>query len=169
MMIAKRILLAVAATMAVAAIAISIGVGGHIMPAWAQDILPPAAPAPPALGNPTNLTTTTGGRGEVQVSFSPAAGATVHWVWRVRYDNTDGVWVKGSASGLQTVTGLEPSQGILFHRDCRAAPGRRRRDAVVFNWSNWGAAAAGTATGNISTFPANPVNGDYDFDNDGLI
>ena len=177
MMIAKRILLAVAATMAVAAIAISIGVGGHVLPAWAQDILPPAAPAPPALGNPTNLTATTGGRGEVNISFNPAVGATVHWVWRVKPDNTGGVWVKGAADSQQTVTGLTPGQAYYFIV-IAGRPQATGSGMLWSSWSNWAEAVTGAAsTGATPTptptrsapLPASPVNGDYDHDDDGLI
>ena len=165
-MIAKRILLSIAATLAVAVIAISAGIAGNVLPAWAQDILPPAAPAPPTLGNPANLTAATAGRGEVNVSFSPAAGATVHWVWRVRYDNTDGAYVKGASGGVQTVTGLKPGAGYYFI----VIAGRPRATGGGMQWSkwsNWSAAAAGTTAGRTSSiFPANPVNGDYDHDDD---
>ena len=188
MMIAKRILLAVAATMAVAAIAISIGVGGHVLPAWAQDILPPAAPAPPALGNPTNLTATTGGRGEVSITFKPAMGATVHWVWRVKPDNTGGALVKGEADGQQTVTGLTPGQAYYFIV-IAGRPQATGSGMQWSSWSNWGGAVAGAAAAVAPTpvgaatstptptptptrsapLPANPVNGDYDADDDHLI
>ena len=172
-MTAKRILLAVGAALAVAVIAMSTGIGGSTLIAWAQDILPPAAPAPPALGNPTNLTATTGGRGEVNVSFSPAVGATVHWIWRVKPDNTGGDWVKGEADGYQTVTGLTPGQAYYFI----VIAGRPQATGGVqwSSWSNWGGAVAGTVGTSTSSppstpiFPANPVNGDYDADDDGLI
>ena len=167
-MIAKRILLAVTAILAASVLAL-VGVAMAGNAAQAQDILPPAAPAPPTLGNPVDLTAATAGRGEVNVSFSPAAGATVHWVWRVRYDNTDGAWVKASSGGVQTVTGLKPGAGYYFIV-IAGRPQVTGSGMQWSSWSNWGAAAAGTTAGRTSSiFPANPVNGDYDHDDDGLI
>ena len=74
--------------------------------------MPPLAAALP-LGNPTGLTATpTSQSGEVALSWSPAANATVHWVYLVKPDGTDGrYWhaLAGDAATL-TVTGLDAGE-----------------------------------------------------------
>ena len=88
--------------------------------------------------------------------------------------------VKGEADGQQTVTGLTPGQGYYFIV-IAGRPQATGGGMQWSSWSNWAAAKAGvaastptptpapTSTASTSTFPANPVNGDYDFDNDGRI
>ena len=167
----KYALSAVIALIATAVIMSSAGGGvGDINPVSAQGATPP--PPGLALGNPTNLTAAPGGAGEVNIGFSPALGATVHWVWRVKHDNTGGGWVAGEADGQQTVTGLTPGAGYYFI----VIGGRPQTDGAMkwSQWSNWAAALAGAAGataggGPTQRFPANAVNGDYDSDNDGLI
>ena len=111
------------------------------------------------LGNPTNLAAAPGSQsGEVALSWSPAANATVQWVYLVKPDGTDGrYWphaLAGDAATL-TVTGLDAGETYLF----LVIAGQEQADGITLwsQWSNWGQAIpAGTsplATGE-ATFTA---------------
>ena len=76
-----------------------------VVPATAQ------AQAGP-LGNPTALTATPGpGVGEVTLAWTPAANATRHLVWSLRYDGGDSGWheAAGDAATL-VIDGLDAGQ-----------------------------------------------------------
>ena len=113
----------------------------------------------PSLGNPTNLTAAPGSQtGEVALSWSPAANATVQWVYLVKPDGTDGrYWphaLAGDAATL-TITGLDAGETYYF----LVIAGQEQADGTTrwSQWSNWGQAIpAGTsplATGE-ATFTA---------------
>ena len=74
--------------------------------------MPPLAVVLP-LGNPTGLTADarTSQSGEVALSWSPAANATVHWVYLVKPDGTDGRYWHALAG--------DAADGLTDHR-----PGR---------------------------------------------
>ena len=117
--------------------------------------MPPLAVVLP-LGNPTGLTATpTSQSGEVALSWSPAANATVHWVYLVKPDGTDGrYWhaLAGDAATL-TVTGLDAGETYLF----LVIAGQEQADGITLwsQWSNWGqampAGVAPLATGETFT------------------
>ena len=120
--------------------------------------MPPLAAIAP-LGAPSGLTATPGSQsGEVLLSWSPAPNATVHWVYLVKPDGTDGrYWphaLAGDAATL-TVTGLDAGETYLF----LVIAGQEQADGITLwsQWSNWGQAIpAGTsplATGE-ATFTA---------------
>ena len=100
------------------------------------------------LGNPTNLAAAPGSQsGEVALSWSPAANATVQWVYLVKPDGTDGrYWphaLAGDAATL-TVTGLDAGETYLF----LVIAGQEQADGITLwsQWSNWGQAIpAGTS------------------------
>ena len=103
--------------------------------------MPPAAAALP-LGNPTNLTAAPGSQtGEVALSWSPAANATVQWVYLVKPDGTDGrYWphaLAGDAATL-TITGLDAGETYYF----LVIAGQEQADGTTrwSQWSNWGQA-----------------------------
>ena len=109
--------------------------------------MPPLAAALP-LGNPTGLTATSGSQnGEVMLSWSPAANATVHWVYLVKPDGTDGrYWPHAQAGDTArlTVTGLDAGETYLF----LVIAGQEQADGTTLwsQWSNWGQAIpAGTS------------------------
>ena len=103
--------------------------------------MPPLAAALP-LGNPTNLTAAPGSQtGEVALSWSPAANATVHWVYLVKPDGTDGrYWPHAQAGDTArlTVTGLDAGETYLF----LVIAGQEQADGTTLwsQWSNWGQA-----------------------------
>ena len=108
--------------------------------------MPPLAAALP-LGNPTGLTATpTSQSGEVALSWSPAANATVHWVYLVKLNGTDGrYWhaLAGDADGV-TITGLDAGEIYWF----LVIAGQEQTDGTTLwsQWSNWGQAIpAGTS------------------------
>ena len=102
--------------------------------------MPPLAAALP-LGNPTGLTAAPGSQsGEVALSWSPADNATVHWVYLVKPDGTDGrYWhaLAGDAATL-TVTGLDAGETYLF----LVIAGQEQSAGTTLwsQWSNWGQA-----------------------------
>ena len=113
--------------------------------------MPPLAAALP-LGNPTGLTAAPGSQsGEVALSWSPADNATVHWVYLVKPDGTDGrYWhaLAGDAATL-TVTGLDAGETYLF----LVIAGQEQADGTTrwSQWSNWGQATL------PATAPASPA------------
>ena len=76
----------------------------------------PAPPPPPvALGDPTNLRASAAGPGQVRLTWRPAPGADVHWLWSVKVDGTDGKYTRASGTAsTTTVTGLENGQNYWF-------------------------------------------------------
>ena len=109
------------------------------------------------LGNPTNLAAAPGSQsGEVALRWSPAANATVQWVYLVKPDGTDGrYWphaLAGDAATL-TVTGLDAGETYLF----LVIAGQEQADGITLwsQWSNWGqampAGVAPLATGETFT------------------
>ena len=105
------------------------------------------------LGNPTNLVAAPGSQnGEVTLSWSPAANATVQWVYLVKPDGTDGrYWphaLAGDAATL-TITGLDAGETYLF----LVIAGQEQADGTTrwSQWSNWGQATL------PATAPASPA------------
>ena len=96
----------------------------------------------PSLGNPTSLAAAPGSQtGEVALSWSQAANATVQWVYLVKADGTDGrYWPDAQAGDAATlaITGLEPGQTYYF----LVIAGREDGQGNVqwSEWSNWGQA-----------------------------
>ena len=94
------------------------------------------------LGNPTNLAAAPGSQsGEVALSWSPAANATVQWVYLVKPDGTDGrYWPHALAGDAATlaVTGLDAGETYLF----LVIAGQEQADGTTrwSEWSNWGRA-----------------------------
>ena len=107
----------------------------------AQGQPPPApTPTPPPLGNPTELTAKSGPDiGQVSLNWTPAANATVHWVWSVRGDNTGGRWTLGDTDSA-VIDGLEAAQNYWF----RVIAGREMAGETTqwSRWSHWTTAAA---------------------------
>ena len=103
--------------------------------------MPPLAAILP-LGNPTGLAAAPGSQsGEVALSWSPAANATVQWVYLVKADGADGrYWphaLAGDAATL-TVTGLDAGEAYYF----LVIAGQEQADGTTLwsQWSNWGQA-----------------------------
>ena len=99
----------------------------------------------PSLGNPTSLAAAPGSQsGEVALRWSPAANATVQWVYLVKPDGTDGrYWphaLAGDAATL-TVTGLDAGETYLF----LVIAGQEQADGTPL-WSQWSNWARGTPT-----------------------
>ena len=99
----------------------------------------------PSLGNPTSLAAAPGSQsGEVALRWTPAANATVQWVYLVKPDGTDGrYWphaLAGDAATL-TVTGLDAGEAYLF----LVIAGQEQADGTPL-WSQWSNWARGTPT-----------------------
>ena len=99
----------------------------------------------PSLGNPTSLAAAPGSQsGEVALRWTPAANATVQWVYLVKPDGTDGrYWphaLAGDAATL-TVTGLDAGEAYLFL--VIAGQEQAAGTPLWSQWSNW---ARGTPT-----------------------
>ena len=114
--------------------------------------MPPLAAALP-LGNPTNLAAAPGSQaGEVTLSWSPAANATVQWVYLVKADGTDGrYWphaLAGDADGV-TITGLDA--GEIYWFLVIAGQEQSAGTTLWSQWSNWGQATL------PATAPASPA------------
>ena len=114
--------------------------------------MPPLAEILP-LGNPTNLTAAPGSQsGEVALSWSPAANATVQWVYLVKPDGADGrYWPHAQAGDTArlTVTGLDAGETYYF----LVIAGQEQADGATLwsQWSNWGQATL------PATAPASPA------------
>ena len=96
--------------------------------------------------------------GEVALRWTPAANATVQWVYLVKPDGTDGrYWPHALAGDAATlaVTGLDAGEAYLF----LVIAGQEQADGTTLwsQWSNWGqaipAGVAPLATGE-ATFTA---------------
>ena len=78
------------------------------------------APAPPPLpsvplGDPTGLRASPSGPGQVRLTWRPAPGAEVHWLWSVKVDGTGGKYTRASGTAsTTTVMGLENGQNYWF-------------------------------------------------------
>ena len=103
---------------------------------------PPSVQAQQFLGTPTGLSAAPGSEaGEVVLRWTPAANATVHWVYLQKADGTDGRYWETSLAGdanTATITGLEVGQTYQFW--VRAGQGQATGDPVVSEWSNLGEA-----------------------------
>ena len=103
---------------------------------------PASVQAQQFLGTPTGLSAAPGSQsGEVVLRWTPAANATVHWVYLQKADGTDGRYWETSLAGdanTATITGLEVGQTYQFW--VRAGQGRATGDPVVSEWSNLGEA-----------------------------
>ena len=97
------------------------------------------------LGHPTGLTAAPGSQaGEVALSWSPAANATIQWVYLVKPDGTDGrYWPHAQAGDAArlTVTGLDAGETYLF----LVIAGQEQADGTTL-WSQWSNWARGTPT-----------------------
>ena len=94
---------------------------------------------PCSFGDPTELSAAPGSQtGEVLLSWTPADNATVHWVYLVKPDGTDGrYWPRalaGDAARL-TVTGLDAGEIYWF----LVIAGQEQADGTTLwsQWSNW--------------------------------
>ena len=97
---------------------------------------PTIAPTPtpvPSLGAPSGLTAVAGTRaGTVNLTWTPGANATKHWVVGVRVStNTRVVWAETGAAGSYTATGLVPGAQYAF------AVISGRTVAGTDQWSAW--------------------------------
>ena len=103
---------------------------------------PPSVQAQQFLGTPTGLSAAPGSEaGEVVLRWTPAANATVHWVYLQKADGTDGRYWETSLAGdanTAVITGLEVGQTYQFW--VRAGQGQATGDPVVSEWSNLGEA-----------------------------
>ena len=100
---------------------------------------PPTPPAPALptgeLGNPTGLQAVPGDyRGEVNLSWSPAANATINYIWRVQPNGSRGQWLlaAGLNPGRRIVDDLDPSLSYYFI----VIAGQRQSDGNM-EWSQW--------------------------------
>ena len=95
------------------------------------------------LGNPTGLTASPGAQsGEVVLRWTPAANATVHWVYLMKEDGTDArYWPQAQAgdAATLTVTGLDVGATYWF----LVIAGQEQADGTPLwsGWSNWAEAA----------------------------
>ena len=112
---------------------------------------------PCSFGDPTELSAAPGSQtGEVALSWSQAANATVHWVYLVKPDGTDGRYWPHALAGdtaTLTVTGLDAGETYLF----LVIAGQEQADGITLwsQWSNWSqampAGVAPLATGETFT------------------
>ena len=103
---------------------------------------PPTPPAPVLptgeLGNPTGLQAAPGDyRGQVNLTWSPAANATINWVWRVQSNGLGGLFLPaaGLNPGTRIIDELDPAQSYWFI----VIAGQRQSDGSMrwSQWSNW--------------------------------
>ena len=96
---------------------------------------------PVALGDPTNLQATPAGSGEVRLTWTPGANATVHYVAFMKAGGTWEVWPDGLTGGARgvTITGLTAGQSYWF----TVIAGRGPSGST--EWSQWSSAANATA------------------------
>ena len=88
------------------------------------------------LGNPTNLTASTGDSpGEVHLSWTPAANASLYVVYLVKPNGTQGIFwpVSTGDTSSETINGLEYGQEYLFI----VIAGRQQSPFEWSSWSNW--------------------------------
>ena len=93
----------------------------------------PTPASVPALGAPGGLTAVAGARaGTVNLTWTPGANATIHWIYGVRLGpNNRVVWAGTGASGSYTVTGLPRGADYAFTVIAgRTVAGRDE-------WSSW--------------------------------
>ena len=87
-----------------------------------------------ALGNPTNLTDSPAGAGEIRLTWRPAPNADYHWVWSIRGDGSDGRWTTAGGAESATVAGLEAGRTYFF----MVIAGRIANGVPRWSqWSNW--------------------------------
>ena len=88
--------------------------------------------APLVLGNPAGLSVSSDAAGMATVTWTPAANATIHWVWRVKPDGMDGMWHRAAAdAGTLTIEGLESGASYYFI----VIAGLTQNNMT--SWSNW--------------------------------
>ena len=101
------------------------------------------------LGRPAGLTATTGAEsGEVVLRWTPAAAATVHWIYFQKADGTGGHWPTALAGDATTatITGLDVGQEYEFW--VRAG---QEQAAGTTHRSEWSNAAQATSGGVVAT------------------
>ena len=83
------------------------------MLAWAQ---PAATLQTPAVTGPSNLTAVSGPEpGEVTLTWNPATGAVVNWVWSMRLDGMDYRWSQADGdAGSLVIGGLDAGDPYRF-------------------------------------------------------
>lgn len=93
--------------------------------------------APLTLGNPAGLSVSSDAAGAATVTWTPAANATIHWVWRVKPDGMDGDWHRAAAdAGTLTIEGLDSGADYYFI----AIAGRTENNMTRWSqWTNWSA------------------------------
>ena len=88
--------------------------------------------APLVLGNPAGLSVSSDMAGAATVTWTPAANATIHWVWRVKPDGMDGMWHRAAGdAGTLTIEGLDSGASYYFI----VIAGLTQNDMT--GWSNW--------------------------------
>ena len=111
---------------------------------------PRPTPAPvPALGAPGGLTAVAGTRaGTVNLTWTPGANATIHWIYGVRLGpNNRVVWAGTGASGSYTVTGLPRGANYAFTVIAgRTVAGRNEWSS----WTGWQSVTIPPATARLS-------------------
>lgn len=110
--------------------------------AWTQPGTPAGQPydAPQqnaGQGDPSNLTATASGVGQVTLTWTPAPNATTHWIWSVRSNGSDGKWTDGGADGGEVLTGLVAGADYWFIVIATRGAGP---DTTWSGWSNWASA-----------------------------
>lgn len=101
----------------------------------------PPTPTPVILGNPVNLTAEPDAdAGAVLLRWDTAQNADEHWVWSVKWDNTDGMWTMGFYDQA-VVDDMEAGQDYWFI----VVAGRQQANGERqwSRWSNWAKAQAG--------------------------
>ena len=136
---------------------LGLSANGNSSPVFAS-VSPQSPPPPPPLplGDPAGLTAVPGdSSGEVALNWTPAANATIHWVYLVRIDGSGGrYWdsVAGDAAS-ETVTGLTLGQEYLFI--VVAGQEQDGGSSVQWSqWSNWAQSAPAGASGLPTPPPA---------------
>ena len=110
--------------------------------AWTQPGTPAGQPydAPQqnaGQGDPSNLTATASGVGQVTLTWTPAPNATTHWIWSVRSNGSDGKWTDGGADGGEVLTGLVAGTDYWFIVIASRGAGANMSWS---GWSNWASA-----------------------------
>ena len=109
---------------------------------------PASVQAQQFLGTPTGLSAAPGSEaGEVVLCWTPAANATVHWVYLQKADGTDGRYWETSLAGdanTATITGLQAGETYRFW----VQAGQAQADGTTqrSEWSNAVDAVAGEAS-----------------------
>ena len=133
-------------------------------PAPTATLVPTVVPTPsatprPALGVASGLHAATGSSpGSVDLTWTPGANATVHWVVGIKQSDLSAgnngrsyyaVWYEVSGWGRHTVTGLEHGVVYVF----ATAAGRPAASGVGKEWSAWSGTAAAVSGSSLPPTP----------------